>query len=329
MSLIPQHLAPSGDLTAIGIVGAGLMGGALAAVFASTGVAVTVYDSDSARIDELPGLVGRYLDDLRGAALTEVSTQDVLGRIQQTTRLADLAPLGFVLEAVPERLLLKKQVYAELEAVLASGAIIASNTSGLMPSALCAEMIHPERFLVAHFWNPPFAIPLVELVPGPQTPAETVNTVERLLLGSGFEPVTLVKELPGFIGNRLQYAVLREALAIVESGAASAEAVDHVMKASLGRRYATVGPLETADLGGLDTFYEIASHLMPQLDKGEGVLESLRHRVAQGRTGVRAGGGIYDWTPERAQAVIQRRNADLLRRRRQDQLERAEAEPNA
>jgi 3-hydroxybutyryl-CoA dehydrogenase len=132
------------------------------------------------------------------------------------------------------------------------------------------------------------------------------------------EPVLVEKEIPGFIGNRLQYAILREALAIVRSGAATPEAVDIVMKASLGRRYATVGPLETADLGGLDTFLTIASHLMPELAKDEDVLELMRTRVAAGHTGLRSGQGFYPWPPERAQAVIRRRNADLLKRRLAD-----------
>jgi 3-hydroxybutyryl-CoA dehydrogenase len=126
------------------------------------------------------------------------------------------------------------------------------------------------------------------------------------------------KEIPGFIGNRLQYAMLREALAIVRSGAASPEAVDTVMKASLGRRYASVGPLETADLGGLDTFLTIASHLMPELAKDEDVLELMRIRVEAGDTGLRSGKGFYPWPPERADQVIKRRNADLLRRRLAD-----------
>jgi 3-hydroxybutyryl-CoA dehydrogenase len=145
--------------------------------------------------------------------------------------------------------------------------------------------------------------------------------VERtltLLRASRAEPVLVEKEIPGFIGNRLQYAILREALAIVRSGAASPEGVDTVMKASLGRRYATVGPLETADLGGLDTFLTIASHLMPQLAKDEDVLELMRTRVEAGKTGLRSGEGFYPWPPERAQEVIKRRNADLLRRRLSD-----------
>jgi 3-hydroxybutyryl-CoA dehydrogenase len=142
--------------------------------------------------------------------------------------------------------------------------------------------------------------------------------VLTFLRSVGAEPVLIPKELPGFIGNRLQYAVLREALAIVRSGAATPEAVDLVMKASLGRRYATVGPIETADLGGLDTFLSIASHLMPELAKDEEILDLIQERVKAGKVGLRSGEGFYSWPEERATQVLARRNQDLLRRRLAD-----------
>jgi 3-hydroxybutyryl-CoA dehydrogenase len=205
-----------------------------------------------------------------------------------------------------------------LETMVAEGVILASNTSGFMPSKLSEFLARPDRFIVAHFWNPPHAIPLIEVVPSQHTSAPVVERTIALLRESRAEPVLVEKEIPGFIGNRLQYAILREALAIVRSGAASPEAVDTVMKASLGRRYATVGPLETADLGGLDTFLTIASHLMPELAKDEDVLNLMRTRVEAGDTGLRSGKGFYPWPPERADEVIKRRNADLLRRRLAD-----------
>jgi 3-hydroxybutyryl-CoA dehydrogenase len=242
-------------------------------------------------------------------------------RISFSLELQQLDACQFVLEAVPEDLGLKQQLYAELEAVVSSETILASNTSGLMPSRLAEKLRQPERFLVAHFWNPPHAIPLVEVVPSEKTDQKVVKSVVALLRAVGAEPVLIAKELPGFIGNRLQYALLREALAIVRSGAATPEAVDTVMKASLGRRYATVGPLETADLGGLDTFLSIAGHLMPELAKDEEVLELLRRRVAAGKTGLRSGEGFYRWTPEQVELVVGRRNRDLLKRRLSDRTD--------
>jgi 3-hydroxybutyryl-CoA dehydrogenase len=169
---------------------------------------------------------------------------------------------------------------------------------------------------VVHFWNPPHAIPLVEVVPHPGTKPEVTETVLEFLRSVKTDPVLVAKEIPGFIGNRLQYAVLREALAIVRSGAATPEAVDTAMKASLGPRYSVVGPIETADLGGLDTFFTIASYLMPLLAKDEDVLQLMKEKVAAGKTGLRSGEGFYPWPEERAAAVVARRNRALLQHRK-------------
>jgi 3-hydroxybutyryl-CoA dehydrogenase len=239
-------------------------------------------------------------------------------RIHGTTNLGELADRSLVMEVVPERAEIKRAVYAALEQVLEPSAIIASNTSGLMPSMLAAGMQHPERFVVAHFWNPPHAIPLVEVVPGPATASETLAQTVQVLRAIGQKPVVMQREIPGFIGNRLQYALLREALAIVRSGAASAAEVDAVMRASLGRRYGTTGPFETVDLGGVNTFLSVAEHLMPQLAKDEDVLDLLRAHVAAGEIGLSSGQGFYAWPPERVAAVRGRRDRDLLRRRRED-----------
>jgi 3-hydroxybutyryl-CoA dehydrogenase len=308
----------SSQISRVGVVGTGLMGSGIAAVFAAAGHKVFLFDKDPKRLEEAIRKIAEVHEELRSVGLTSLSQVEMLSRITTVSDLADLRSAEFILEAVPEVIEIKHALYRELEAVLEDETILASNTSGLMPSRLAEALAHPERLLVAHFWNPPHAIPLVEVVPSPRTSKQVVERTINLLRQSRAQPVLVEKEIPGFIGNRLQYAVLREALAIVRSGAASAEAVDTVMKASLGRRYATVGPFETADLGGLDTFLTIASHLMPELAKDEDVLDLMRTRVAAGQTGLRSGQGFYAWPPERVQEVIRRRNADLLRRRLSD-----------
>jgi 3-hydroxybutyryl-CoA dehydrogenase len=308
----------SSQISRVGVVGTGLMGSGIAAVFAAAGHKVFLFDKDPKRLEEAIRKIAEVHEELHSVGLTSLSQVEMLSRITTVSDLADLRSAEFILEAVPEVIEIKHALYRELEAVLEDETILASNTSGLMPSRLAEALAHPERLLVAHFWNPPHAIPLVEVVPSPRTSKQVVERTINLLRQSRAQPVLVEKEIPGFIGNRLQYAVLREALAIVRSGAASAEAVDTVMKASLGRRYATVGPFETADLGGLDTFLTIASHLMPELAKDEDVLDLMRTRVAAGQTGLRSGQGFYAWPPERVQEVIRRRNADLLRRRLSD-----------
>jgi 3-hydroxybutyryl-CoA dehydrogenase len=308
----------SSQISRVGVVGTGLMGSGIAAVFAAAGRTVFLFDKDPKRLDEATKRIVEIYEEMRGAGLTALSQAEILSHIKPVSELADLRTVEFIIEAVPEVLEIKQALYRELETMVAERVILASNTSGFMPSKLSEFLAHPDRFIVAHFWNPPHAIPLVEVVPSQHTSAAVVERTIALLRESRAEPVLVEKEIPGFIGNRLQYAMLREALAIVRSGAASPEAVDTVMKASLGRRYATVGPLETADLGGLDTFLTIASHLMPELAKDEDVLELMRIRVEAGDTGLRSGKGFYPWPPERADQVIKRRNADLLRRRLAD-----------
>jgi len=294
------------------------MGSGIAAVFAAGGIKVRIYDGDASRLQSCRAQIGRIAQELGANGLLDASPNQVVQRVAVAQQLNDLQTCQFIMEAIPEDLDLKRQLYRQLERAVPHDTILASNTSGLMPSRLIENMEHPERFVVAHFWNPPHAIPLVEVVPSDKTGPETIETVLTFLRRVGAEPVLISKELPGFIGNRLQYAVLREALAIVRSGAATPEAVDLVMKASLGRRYATVGPIETADLGGLDTFLSIASHLMPELAKDEEVLDLIRERVKAGKIGLRSGEGFYSWPEERANQVQARRNQDLLRRRLAD-----------
>ena len=307
----------------IGIVGTGLMGTGIAATFAAAAVPVVVHDTDDARLSVMALELRRIAAELRTAGLIDKAAEAALpDLITPTSRLADLSDRTFVLEAVPEHVPVKQELYGALEAVLASTAIIASTTSGLMPSVLARDMQHPERFLIAHFWNPGYAIPLVEVVPGAATDTAVVTRTVALLRGVGQEPVVIRKEIAGFIGNRLQYALLREALAIVRSGAASAEEVDAVMRASLGRRLGNTGPIETADLGGLDTFLSIAEHLMPELAKDEEVLDLMRQHVACGDLGARTGRGFYSWPPERIAEVRGARDRDLLRRKLQDQTGR-------
>jgi 3-hydroxybutyryl-CoA dehydrogenase len=306
------------QISHVGVVGTGLMGSGIAAVFAAAGRTVFLFDKDPKRLDEAAKKIVEIYEEMRGAGLTALSQTEILSQIRPVSELADLGRAEFIIEAVPEVLEIKQALYRELERMVEKGVIVASNTSGFMPSRLSEFLAQPDRFIVAHFWNPPHAIPLVEVVPSPRTSPVVVERTLTLLRASRAEPVLVEKEIPGFIGNRLQYAILREALAIIRSGAASPEGVDTVMKASLGRRYATVGPLETADLGGLDTFLTIASHLMPQLAKDEDVLELMRTRVEAGKIGLRSGEGFYPWPPERAQEVIKMRNADLLRRRLSD-----------
>jgi 3-hydroxybutyryl-CoA dehydrogenase len=300
------------DKRIVAILGAGLMGAGIATRFARAGYETRVHDVNAASLARLHGASQAILDELAEAGQVDpASIAGVLAALHPVGSLSALAGASLVIEAIPERLPLKLETYAALEPLLAADAIIASNTSGFPPDVLSASLKHPERFLIAHFWNPPHLIPLVEMVAGVRTTPAVVEETTRLLKDSGAAPVLLNKAVPGFIGNRLQYALLREAMAIVQAGVASAEVVDEVMKASLGRRWSFIGPLEGADLGGLDTFVDIATHLMPELAADQKPLEVMRALASAGKTGAKAGQGFYEWTEERHATLRQKRIAQL------------------
>lgn len=288
------------------------MGAGIAAKFALAGFETIVVETHPQSRERLPALVQDIFVEMEEAdVITANTSEKAAALIRTTASLCELAQAEFVIEAIPEVLELKQSVYAELEAIVAGDAIIASNTSGFMPNLLAADMHRPQRFIIAHFWNPPHFLPLVEVVPGTSTSRAAVEVTMDLLAKIDAQPVLLEKAIPGFIGNRIQFAVLREALNIVRMGAADAATVDAVMRASLGRRYNMTGPFESADLGGLNTLLTIGSHLMPELAKDEDVLELLRSHAERGATGARAGQGFYQWDQQRLDALKARRRTAL------------------
>ncbi|HEX7936522.1 MAG TPA: 3-hydroxyacyl-CoA dehydrogenase family protein [Paraburkholderia sp.] len=298
-----------------GVVGTGLMGVGIATQSALHGHRTVVHDVDAARLASVAPKAEAVLDELIDAGRIDLAAkQAALARIETHAELDVMASADFVIEAIPEVLELKHRLYEKLTALLAADAILASNTSSFPPDRLAAPLRAKGRFVIAHFWNPPHMIPLVEVVPGTATAPEVTAKTADLMRAIGMEPVVLTKAIPGFVGNRLQFAVLREALNIVRSGAATADVVDRVMKASLGRRWGIVGPLEGADMGGLDTFLDISTHLMPELAKDEDVLDLLREHVEAGRVGVRSGAGFYDWDDAHLARVKEGRKRVIARK---------------
>ncbi|MEG0800140.1 MAG: 3-hydroxyacyl-CoA dehydrogenase family protein [Citrobacter sp.] len=296
----------------ISVLGAGLMGVGIATHLARFGHDIWLFDTDSNRIAEITAVTSSILDELIATDQFPADDKEqVLSRLHGTTSLADIAASGLLIEAIPERLELKHSLYAQLEAVISPEAIIASNTSGLPPDALAEKLTHPERLLIAHFWHPPHFIPLVEIVPGKATKPKYLSELQQFLVAIQLEAVVLDRAAPGFVGNRLQFALLREALHIVKNGIASAEVVDQVMRASLGRRYAMVGPLEAADMTGLSTVQDICRHLLPELATGSDMMSLVDDKVARGDTGLRSGQGFYRWDDSRKEYIQQRREHQL------------------
>ena len=184
--------------------------------------------------------------------------------------------------------------------------ILASNTSSLLPSKLASATRRPDKVLVTHYFNPPHLLPLVEVVRGDKTSDETVNTVYDLLTRVGKSPVIIQKEVPGFVGNRLQAALFREAISLVAKGVASPQDVDMVIKSGFGRRLATAGVFEVWELAGWDLILTIAENLQPELESSPTVSPLLRERVERGELGTKTGKGFYEWTPDSAESLRER-----------------------
>lgn len=279
----------------VSVVGSGSIGVGWAIVFARAGHPVSLYDSDAGRSAAARTELEARLGDLARAGLLAEPPGTVAGRVETGSTLAEaVAGAGHVQECAPEDLGLKRGLFAALDDAAAPDAVLASSSSALTASAIAGDLPGRERILVAHPANPPHLLPIVELVPAPFTAGEVVERTGRLLSGAGMSPVRVRREVEGFLLNRLQGAVLREAYRLVRDGVASVEDVDRVVRDGLGRRWAVVGPFETADL---NTRGGIAQH-------------AVRMGPAYARMG--AEHGEHDpWTPELVEHVAAERRRAL------------------
>jgi 3-hydroxybutyryl-CoA dehydrogenase len=296
------------------VIGAGMAGHGIAQVFASAGLQVALTDTDAEVLGTAIQRIEANLDScLKHGFVDEANAEAVPERITLASTLGEAASQAdFIVEAVYEDLDVKHEVLSQLEEHCPAHAVITSTTSGFRVRDLAAALSRPERFLVTHFWNPPYVIPVVEVVPGDHTSAEAVETTMTLLEAAGKYPALVKKDVPGFVGNRLQHALRREAIAMVAQGIASPQDVDLIARLSFGLRLPVVGLLETIDLGGLDLTLAIHSYLLSDLDRSTEPQQLIRDKVARGELGAKAGQGFYDWPPGRHAKVVQRRAEVLL-----------------
>jgi 3-hydroxybutyryl-CoA dehydrogenase len=293
------------DIKRITVVGAGLMGHGIAQEFACAGYEVSLH----ARTEEtLQKAIKNIQDNLqRLLQVGLVTTEQVVSipmKIRTSTLLKEaVSDTDLVIESVYEDIAVKQQVFQDLDRLCPGHTILASNTSSLIPSLFTVGIQRPDKVLVAHYVNPPYLVPLVELVRGGGTSDETITTVCDLLKKIGKQPVVVQKEIPGFITNRLQMTLLREALWLVQKGIASPQDIDMVIKTSLGRRWAVAGVFEVLEIPGWDLVSSIAAWLFPYLESPPGVPPVLKELVEQGKLGVKSGKGFYDWTPEKVDAL--------------------------
>jgi 3-hydroxybutyryl-CoA dehydrogenase len=299
----------------IGVVGAGLMGHGIGYRFAAAGHEVGVFEPSAELRSTLPQRL-HAIADLLGddpAYLGRVSAHDQLAPAVRNASL--------VIEAAPEKLPLKQKIFADLEANVATDTILASNSSAIQSTEIGRHLKNRERVVGAHFWNPPHLVPLVEVIQTEMTSDIVVARTMELLRGAGMKPVHVRKDIPGFIGNRLQHALKREAIALVADGVCDAETIDDVVKSGFGARMAVLGPLEQSDLVGLDLTLNIHDVLIEHLDRTPGPHQFLRDKVAQGKLGMKAGEGFRRWTPQQANEVrarLQHFLANLAKKRKVD-----------
>jgi 3-hydroxybutyryl-CoA dehydrogenase len=298
----------------IAILGAGTMGQGIAQVLAVHGHPVRLYDPSSAALKAAPQSIRRNLEPFLKLGLHAPEEADRCVANLTLCRELEHACCGaqVVIEAAPESLRLKQELLALAQSAAEADALLCSNTSALSIAAMGSGLQRPERLVGTHFWNPAQVIPCVEIVRGEKTSERTVNEACSLVSAAGKQPVLVRREVPGFLGNRLQHALQREALYLVEAGIASAEDVDRVVKYGFGLRYALMGPLERADWGGLDVTYGVQQTVLCDLDSRTTPSELLRQKVLAGDLGVKTGRGFYEWAAGRKERLQERRDLALL-----------------
>jgi 3-hydroxybutyryl-CoA dehydrogenase len=284
----------------VAVVGAGLMGHGIAQVFACAGHEVAITDE---REDVLASVRQRVAANLKRLGVSDAPAAAIepCNELMDAVRDADL-----VVEAVTEDLELKRALFELISKAVGDSTILATNTSVIAIGEIAAKARDPGRILGTHWWNPPFLVPLVEVVQARATRPDTVARTMEVLERVGKSPIHVQRDIPGFVGNRLQLALWREAFALVNAGVCDAESIDRVVKQSFGLRLSVLGPMENADLVGLDLTLAIHDYVLPHLDRTAGPSPLLSQLVEKGHLGMETGRGFREWTPDEAQAVRDR-----------------------
>ena len=298
----------------ITVVGAGLMGVGIAQVFALAGHKVTLQDVNQEALERAPAALRANLDFLAGSGLG--AAEDVEPAVARVLTTGDLHAAAedadVVVECIFEDLALKQSVFERLDSVCPPQTMLCSNTSVMSITEIAAQARHRQRIVGTHFWNPPYLIPLVEVVRTADVADEVVARIIELLRRVGKHPIECKKDVPGFVANRLQHALWREAISIVENGIADAATVDESIRFGPGLRLPVLAPMENADMVGLDLTLSIHDYILPHLEASPEPSPLLRQKVEAGDLGFKTGRGFREWTPEQADASRKRLVAYLV-----------------
>jgi len=299
----------------IGVIGAGLMGHGIAQEFALHGYKVNIFVANSAILKGAKAKIKnnfKVFIDLE--LVTEADVERCLGNIILCDSLAAMAKdVHLVIEAARENMKIKQQIFKELESYISDDTILCTNTSSMSITEIGEHLKRKERLVGTHYWNPPHVVPCVEVTKSNFTSDHAFEIVYNVMKKIKKEPVRVLKDIPGFLGNRLQHAMWREAFSMVEKNIAHPEDIDKVLKYSFGLRSAFIGPCETSDIAGVDLTYVVQKYIFPSLDTSSEPSKALTDRIDKGMLGVKTGQGFHKWTPEKLNLLVNQRDRILLR----------------
>lgn len=299
----------------IAIIGLGTMGPGMAARLARGGLQVVAYDVAPAAIERARSMlsVAETVLDALGIAPPSAGA----GTVRLTDNIGDaVSGADLVIENVPENISVKADVYRAIDGLIASGTIVASDTSGIPITKLQAHISHPERMVGMHWSNPPHIIPMIEVIAGEKTAPQTVATIRDLIRSIGLLPVVVKKDVPGFVENRVLYALLREAVDLVERGVIDPEDLDTCVSWGIGYKIAVIGPMALLDMAGLDIYKSVSSFLNADLSNRDDVAPMVLEKTNASKFGIKSGEGMFSYTPEQTKALQGERARKLVAVRR-------------
>lgn len=304
------------DIKNMAVIGSGIMGHGIAQTYALGGYRVSINDVNDTILNNALGRIRANLETFaENNFISQDEVDNTLSRIIATTDLERaVRDADFVTEAVVENIEVKRKLFNQLDVLCPSRTILASNSSSLLISDFASGSKSQDRVVLTHWFNPPHIVPTVEIIRGHKTSDETVDLVYALLKKVGKLPVRISKEIPGYLVNRIQVAMIREVWYLWEQGVATPEEIDLAVKGSFGFRLASIGPLLTADLGGVDTWYRVAKYLFPLINDSHEPPLALKKMVEAGELGMKTGKGIFSYSQEEWNRIVKRRDREFLQR---------------